>query len=160
MPERVRPYRVVLLLFAGFIGVNAVTACVLFVRKLGVTPAALERFYLGDEASFTRARTLAGLLETAVPHLLAVPLVIFICAHLVGWLGVLRPRVFALLLRVTIACALVGLAAGFGVRWLWGGLAWVKVAAFVGLEVTLVVWLVLVVLIASALRPSGARAAG
>jgi len=142
---RVRPFRGPIAAFAAMLVIVAGTAAVLFARKMGLGAAQVEAFYLGSEAAFSRPRSLEGLLEVAVPHLLAVPLALFVTLHLVAFAGVVRRRPFALLSGLTFACALAGVAAGFGIRFLWPGLAWVKIAAFVGLEATLLLWCVLLV---------------
>lgn len=128
------------LVFAGFLLLVAASAAVLFAEKLGTGPAAVRAFYLGSEARFTGPRSLAGLLETAVPHLLAIPLAIFAVSHVVAAAGVLGAARLRWLTRLSFALALLGVAAGFGIRWLAPWLAWAKVAAFLGLEALLLAW--------------------
>jgi hypothetical protein len=132
---------------------------VLFAMKLGGSPARVQEFYLGSEATFAAPKSLAGLLETAVPHLVAVPLVLFVAAHLVAFTGLLRRRVFAVLCATSFVAALVGLGAGFAVRFVWPGIAAVKIGAFLALEATLLAWIVLLVLTFARPRAARARAA-
>lgn len=139
MKARPAALRPAIAIFALFLAVQAVSAAVLFARKLGLTPASVERFYL------ERPRSLGGLLEVAVPHLLAVPLTLFIVCHLVIWAGVGRSAAVALLLRLSFATALLGIGAGFAVRFLWPALSMVKLAAFFGLEGLLFVWVAMLV---------------
>lgn len=136
------------LAFAGFLIVIAGSGAVLFVLKLGGTPAGVRTFYLGDEATFAAPRTLAGLLETAVPHLMAVPLVLFAVVHVVGAAAVLLPQVHRRLGAASFGLALMSLAAGFGVRYLAPWLAWAKIGAFVGFEALLLGWAALLVAVA------------
>ncbi|MEW6433454.1 MAG: hypothetical protein AB1730_18265 [Myxococcota bacterium] len=143
MKARLAAFRPLVLVFAGFVLVQLVTAAVLFAMKLGCSLASVEAFYRGAPDAMTRPRSLAGLLETTVPHLLAVPLTVFVIVHLVGWAGVLRRPALQLLARVTFALVLVGVASGILVRFAWPALSAVKLAAFLGLELTLVLWLVL-----------------
>ncbi len=131
------------LVFAGFLLLIAASAAVLFTEKLGLGPASVRDFYLGSEARFTEPRSLAGLLETAVPHLVAIPLVLFAVSHVVAAAGALGPRAARWLTGLSFALALAGVAAGFGVRWVAPWLAWTKVAAFVGLEGLLLGWALL-----------------
>lgn len=142
---RLSPFRWALAAFTLMLGLTAASAAVLFARKIGFTSEAVRAFYLGSEAAFTRPRSLDGLLEVAVPHLLAVPLALLVTAHLVGFAALLRPRPFALLAGAAFGSALVGIAAGFAIRFLWPALAWLKIAAFAGFEATLLAWLALVV---------------
>jgi hypothetical protein len=128
------------LVFAGFLLLIAASGAVLFVEKVGLGAASVRDFYLGSEARFTSPRSLVGLLEIAVPHLVAVPLVLFAVIHVVAAAGRLGPRLIGRLAGASFAIALAGVAAGFGVRYLAPWLAWGKVAAFVGLEAVLVAW--------------------
>jgi hypothetical protein len=128
------------LVFAGFLLLIAASGAVLFVEKVGLGAAEVREFYLGSEARFTSPRSLAGLLEIAVPHLVAVPLVLFAVIHVVAAAGRLGPRLIGWLAGASFAVALAGVAAGFGVRYLAPGLAWGKVIAFVGFEAVLVAW--------------------
>lgn len=137
---RLAPFRLPALAFAGFLLVQAVSAAALFVTKLGPTPARVAEFYLGSEERFTAPRSLAGLLEVAVPHLVAIPLVLFAVVHVVGFARSVGPRLFRLLVAVSFGCALLGVAAGFAVRYVAPSLAWAKVAAFAGLEAALLAW--------------------
>lgn len=141
---RLAPFRWPLAAFALMLGLNAASAAVLFARKIGLSPEAVRAFYLGSEAAFTRPRSLDGLLEVAVPHLAAVPMALLVTVHLVGFAALLRPRPFAWLAGAAFGSALAGIAAGFAIRFLWPGLAWLKIAAFVGFEATLLAWLALV----------------
>jgi len=128
--RKLEPFRGLIALFAVFLVAVAGSAAVLFVLKLG-----------GGVGRFYAPRTLPGLLDVAVPHLLAIPLSLFTTIHLVGWVGLVRPRPMALLSRAAFACALAGIAGGFAVRYVHPALATVKIAAFVGLESLLLIWL-------------------
>ena len=138
--------------FASMVAVVMGTAAVLFVRKMGFDPGHVQAFYLGSEASFAPPRSLTGLLEVAVPHLLAIPMIVFVTLHLVAFVSGARRRPFAIAAGITFACAAVVIAAGFAVRFAWPGLAPIKIAAFLGLEGTMLAWLGLLV---AALTGSG-----
>ncbi|ABC81343.1 hypothetical protein [Anaeromyxobacter dehalogenans] len=142
---RLAPFRAPALAFAALLLVSAASGAVLFVLKLGTTAARVQEFYLGSEARFTAPRTLGGILEVAVPHLVAVPLVLFAVAHLVAFTRALRPRPYAALVRLSFGCALAGALAGLGIRFVAPWLAWVKIGAFVGLEAALLAWAALLV---------------
>jgi hypothetical protein len=135
-----------------FLLVQAASAAVLFVRKMGPGAEAVRAFYLGSEARFTAPRTLPGLLEVALPHLLAIPLVLFAVAHLVAFAGTVRRRLVTTLTAASFACALAGIGAGFLVRFVAPGAAVVKLAAFLGTELTLLLWLALLATLLWALR--------
>lgn len=137
---RLGPFRGPALAFAAFLLVSAASGAVLFVLKLGASAASVQEFYLGSEARFAAPRTLAGILQVAIPHLVAIPLVLFAVAHLVAFTRALGPRAHAALVRLSFGCTLAGALAGLGIRFVAPQLAWVKIGAFVGLEVALLGW--------------------
>lgn len=157
MAERGLPpaQRAPALVFAGFLLVIAGSAAALFLEKLGAGPASVQAFYLGAPERFAPPRSVEGLLEVAVPHLLAVPLVLFAVGHVVAAAGTLPAGLARRLTGLSFALALLGLAAGFGVRFLAPWLAWAKLVAFAGLEALLLAWAGL--LVACAWPPRAAR---
>lgn len=154
---RLAPFRPPALTFALFLAICAASAAVLFALKLGASPAHVREFYLGSEARFAAPRSLGGLLQVAVPHLVAVPFVIFAASHLVGFARATGPRTFAALVRLSYGSALLGVAAGLGVRFVSPGLAWVKIGAFIGIEAGLLAWIALLLVV---FGPAGAAEQG
>ena len=142
---RVTPFRLPALLFAAYLLVIAGSAAALFALKLGPSAARVAEHYLGSEARFTAPRTVAGLLEVAVPHLAAMPLVLFAVSHVVGFARALPASRQRALVRLSFGAALVGIAASFGVRFVSPSLAWAKIGAFAALEGSLLAWTVLLV---------------
>ncbi len=149
---RVARFTAPIVAFAAMVAVVMATGAVLFARKIGFDGGQVRAFYLGSEAGFAEPRSLAGLLEVAVPHLLAVPLLIFVTLHLVAFASGMRRRPFAVLAGITWGCAGAGILAGFAIRFAWPWLASLKVAAFVGLQATMLAWLLL--LVAAILPPA------
>jgi hypothetical protein len=142
---RLAPFRGPALTFALFLVICAASAAVLFALKLGPGVGRVREFYLGSEARFAAPKTLGGLLQVAVPHLFAIPFVLFAASHLVGFARAVGPRAYAALIRLSYGSALLGVAAGLGVRFLAPDLAWVKLGAFAGLEAALLAWAALLV---------------
>jgi len=137
---RLAPFRLPALAFAAFLLVQATSAAALFTLKLGGSAAGVRAFYLGDPERFAAPRSLAGLLEVAVPHLAAIPLVLFAVVHVVSFARALPARAARALAATAFGAALAGIAASFGVRYLGAALAPAKVAAFALLELTLLAW--------------------
>jgi hypothetical protein len=156
--RRLDPFRWPALGFAAFLVVQAGSAAVLFALKLGGDAAGVRAFYLGAPERFVPAKTLAGLLEVVVPHLAAIPLVLFAAIHVVGFARVLPRRAFAALAGLSFASALAGALSGFAVRWLSPAAAWLKIASFASLELSLVSWAALLVAV-FATRAHGVRRA-
>ncbi len=140
MGDRLARYRAGALAFAAYLVIQAVSAAALFALKLGGDASGVRAFYLGSEARFTAAKSLDGILEVAVPHLIAIPLVLFAAIHVVGFARAVPSRVFSALVTLSFASALVGILSGFAVRWVASGFAWVKIGAFAGVETALVSW--------------------
>ena len=89
---RLAPFRAPALTFALFLVICAASAAVLFALKLGPGVARVREFYLGSEARFARAEDAGGLLQVAVPHLFAIPFVLFAASHLVGFARAVGPE--------------------------------------------------------------------
>ncbi|HET8722753.1 MAG TPA: hypothetical protein VFM53_01025 [Anaeromyxobacteraceae bacterium] len=143
---RMRRFALPVAAFAAMMAVVLCTGAVLFARKIGFDPSRVRDFYLGSEAAFTQPRSMAGLLEVAVPHLLAVPMAVFVTLHLVAFATGAARRPFARVSAVTWGFVLAGIGSGFAIRFAWPGLAPLKVAAFVGTEALLGWWLALLAL--------------
>ncbi|HET8540612.1 MAG TPA: hypothetical protein VFL83_12135 [Anaeromyxobacter sp.] len=161
---RLEPYRAPAIAFAAYLVLQAASAAALFALKLGGAEG-VRAFYLGSEERFTAAKSLAGILEVAVPHLVAIPLVLFAAAHVVGFARALPVAAHRVLVAASFGAALAGILAGFGVRWVGPELAWLKIVSFAALEVALLAWAGLlgaVFLPRRAAAPAGAsrRAAG
>ena len=146
MPDRrLLAHRLPALAFAAFLVVIAGSAAVLFALKMGFGPGQVATYYRGDEATFAPARSLNGLLLVAVPHLVAIPLVLFAASHVVGWARVLSPGWYRALLGLSFGSAALTVAASFLVRFVAPELAWLKLAAFAGFEAGLLAWAALLV---------------
>lgn len=138
-----RDYRGPVGVFAAYLALQAGTGAVLLAAKVGLTPEAIARYYRGSEETFAAPKSLTGLLEVAVPHLLAIPLVLFAAAHLAV---LVRPgRGPKALGALGFAAAAVAIGAGFAVRYLGPGFAWLKLAGSLGLLATLATWVGLLV---------------
>ncbi len=144
---RLVPYRLPALAFAAYLAVQAVSAAALFALKLGGDSQGIRAFYAGSPERFVAAKSLAGILEVAVPHVVAIPLVLFAAIHVVGFARALPRRAFSVLVALSFGSALVGTGSGFVIRWIAPALAWIKIAAFAGLETALVAWAVLLVVL-------------
>ncbi len=157
---RLAPFRGASLAFAAYLLVQAGSAAVLFVLKLGGGAEGIRDFYLGSEERFTAAKSLAGILEVAVPHLVAVPLVLFAAAHVVGFARALPARAHEALVAISFASASAGVLSSFAVRWLDPSFAWLKILAFAGLEGALLAWAALLVSLFVPLRSPAPSPAG
>ena len=74
-------YRIAIAYFTIFGTLLLLSGAVLFVSKLGISYESVQTFYLGNKAQFTQPKSVYGLLETALPHLGAMGLFIFVTGH-------------------------------------------------------------------------------
>ena len=109
-----------------------------------------DRFGLGDDTdpstpprSMTVARTFGSLLEVAHLHLVAMPLVLFVVAHLFSMIDAGRGRWGGALCYGGFAGAALDISMPFAVRYGSAAFAPLKLAGFVLLEACLVVMVVL-----------------
>jgi hypothetical protein len=126
-----------LVLLAGF----WVTNLVLFVWRLGVTPSSVAAYYLGSEAQFRPPRTAGAMLEVTHSHLPMMALVVLLLTHLMIFAPYSKRAKIALIAAAFLS-AFLDEAAGWLVRFVHPGFAWVKLAAFVSLQAILAFLLV------------------
>ena len=74
-------YRIAIAYFTVFGALLLISGAILFISKLGISYESVQTFYLGNQAQFTQPKSTYGLLETALPHLGAMGLFIFVTGH-------------------------------------------------------------------------------
>ena len=106
----------------------------LFVEKFGLTPSEVTLYFAGDAESFIMPKSFEGLLETAVPHFLAISTTIFVYAHFLLFTDVIsRNKKFLLITSLFIA-ALIDIFSPLGIIYGYAFFAWAKVIAFWSFE--------------------------
>jgi hypothetical protein len=126
-----------LLLLAGF----WVTNLGLYFSHMSLDPASVVDYYRGNEAEFRPARSAVGMLEVTHMHLPMFALVFLLLTHLMLF-APLRTGVKVMFIAAAFGSALLSEAAGWMTRFWHPGFAWLKVAMFVLMQVTLG-WLIL-----------------
>lgn len=121
-----------LLFFAGF----WVTTALMYFSKMDLAPSSVVEYYNGSDANFTQPRTYGSMLEVTHGHLPVMALVALLLTHLF----IFTP--FSTKLKTTgiiafFASALLGEAASWLVRFVHAGFAWLKITAFVALEISM-----------------------
>ncbi|MCC6849160.1 MAG: hypothetical protein IT294_11725 [Deltaproteobacteria bacterium] len=125
--------RLVLVWFLVFVTLLWVTNALLYFAKMTLNPASVVAYYLGDEATFTQPRSYQGLLEIAHFHLFAMGVLVLTMTHLLLFVPMPNRRK-ALVVSLAFTAALADEAAGWLVRFVSPLFAWLKIAAFLGLE--------------------------
>ena len=125
------------LLLAGF----WVTNLALFLSRLGLAPSSIAAYYLGSEADFRPPRTLGAMLEVTHSHLPVMALVLLLLTHLLIFAPYSRRARFGMV-GIAFFSALFEEGAGWLIRFVHPGFAWLKLSAFLVLQGTLAFLLV------------------
>jgi hypothetical protein len=113
-----------------------VTNTLLYFRHMDLQPQSVVDYYRGSEEEFAMPRTYGSMLEVAHMHLPMMAMVFLLLTHLCIFLPwSLRLRVTLVL--ATFGCGLLMEGTGWLVRFVHPGFAWLKVGAFLGLQLTL-----------------------
>ncbi len=142
-----------ILLFLGYIVLFGISAALMYFHNMDLSPDSVVSYYLGDEAEFRPPRSYESLLEVSHFHLFAQGMLAMTLVHLLlmtelpVWLKVA-------LGGVGFFSAVANEAAGWLVRYLHPGFAWLKVGTFLSLEISLIL---LVFCVASSLIRSPRR---
>jgi hypothetical protein len=153
-----RLLRLVLGWFLAFVACLWLTNGLLYFAKMGLTPSSVVAYYRGDEARFLQPRSYQGMLEITHFHLLAMGILVLTMAHLLlfvpipnrwKWWGV----------SLSFASAFADEAAGWLVRFVAPGFAYLKIAAFVALQTTLALMIAAVVWALVTEQPNDYRSA-
>jgi len=128
--------RLVLVWFLVFVALLLVTNALLYFAKMTLNPASVIAYYLGNEAQFTQPRSYQGLLEITHFHLFAMGILVLTMTHLMLFVP-MQNRRKAFVVSIAFGAALADEAAGWLVRFVSSGFAYLKVTAFVTLEAVL-----------------------
>jgi hypothetical protein len=112
----------------------------LFFSQMSFSYASVVAFYRGSEEAFTQPRSFKVLLEISHFHLFAMGILILTMTHLVLFAPV-GVRTKAWLIVTSFAGALADEGAGWLVRFVHPGFAWMKLAGFLTLQVSLALML-------------------
>jgi len=128
--------RLVLVWFLVFVTLLWVSNALLYFAKMTLNPASVIAYYLGNEAQFTQPRSYQGLLEITHFHLFAMGILVLTMTHLMLFVP-MQNRRKAFVVSLAFGAALADEAAGWLVRFVSPGFAYLKVTAFVTLEAVL-----------------------
>jgi magnesium-transporting ATPase (P-type) len=124
-----------------FLAAFWVTTAVMYFSKMGLTPQSVVEYYRGSEATYTPPRTFGSMLEVTHGHLPVMAMVALLLTHLFIFSGQsYRVKVWATV--AFFAGAFFSEAASWLVRYVHPGFAWLKIAAFLTLEIAMayVMW--------------------
>ncbi len=132
--------KLVLAWFLAYVALFWVTNALLYFAKMGLTPASVVAYYLGDEDRFLQPRSYQGMLEIAHFHLFAMGILVLTMTHLLLFVPISK-RWKAWIVSLSFASAVGDEAAGWLVRFVAPAFAYLKIAAFLTLQTTLAIML-------------------
>jgi hypothetical protein len=130
---RNRLLQTIVVLYALYVGALWLTNALLYFSKMGLTYVSVVEYYLGSEERFLSPRSYQGLLEVSHFHLFAMGMLLLVLTHLALFVPV-SPRAKAALVVVPFASALLDEGAGWLVRFVAPGFAYLKIAGFLLLQ--------------------------
>jgi hypothetical protein len=115
----------------------------LYFHRMSLTPSSVVDYYRGNEEKFLQPRSLVGLLEQLHFHTFAMGILLLTLTHLLLFVPV-SMGTKAGGIATAFSSALLGELAGWGVRFVHPGFAYLKIAAFVTLQLTILFLMVVV----------------
>ncbi|MEN8182334.1 MAG: hypothetical protein ABFS46_07345 [Myxococcota bacterium] len=131
--SRNRLLQTIVVLYAIYVAGLWLTNALLYFQKMGLSPASVVEYYLGNEERFLSPRSYQGLLEVSHFHLFAMGMLLLVLTHLALFVPV-SARAKALLVVVPFASAALEEASGWLVRFVDPAFAILKVGAFLLLQ--------------------------
>ncbi len=125
-------------LYATYVVGLWLTNGLLYFSKMGLTAASVVDYYLGSEDLFLSPRSYEGLLEVSHFHLFAMGMLLLVLTHLMLFIPV-RSNIKIWLIVVPFVSALVEEGSGWLVRFASPHFAYLKIAGFLMLEMSLAV---------------------
>ncbi|MFN5746303.1 MAG: hypothetical protein ACK443_09500 [Methylococcaceae bacterium] len=135
----------VVLLFLVYMMVLWLSLGLMYFNRMDLTPQSVIDYYLGAEARFTQPRSYQSLLEVSHAHMFSMGMLAVTLTHLLLFANLSALLKISLSVLVYFS-AIADEAAGWLVRFVHPAFAWFKIGAFITLELSLAVLIVLVTL--------------
>jgi hypothetical protein len=134
--SRNRLLQTIVVLYVIYVAGLWTTNALLYFQKMSLDPASVVEYYLGNEERFLQPRSFQGLLEISHFHLFAMGMLLLVLTHLMLFVP-LADRTKLLLIVSPFVSALLDEGAGWAVRFVHPGFAWLKVLGFLALQTSL-----------------------
>ena len=131
-----RLLQLIIVLFVLYVAGLWLTNALLYFNKMGLTYTSVTEYYLGSEEQFLQPRTYQGMLEISHFHLFAMGLLLLTLTHLMLFVP-LNPDVKPWFVIIPFTAALVDEGSGWLVRFVHPVFAYLKIAGFLTLEISL-----------------------
>lgn len=124
---------------------HIISGVLLFTYKIGYSFETVSNYYLGNEEQFIMAKSLYGLLETTIPHLVAQVSIAFIVAHFL--LFIKEPTPYKLLWGYSIIIfAFLDIVSPYLVLMFGEIFVWLKIFSFICFEFSMFIVLLILFL--------------
>ncbi len=128
--------RITLIATLIFLSAFWVTTAVMYFSRMNLTPSSVVAYYRGSDALFTQPRTFGSMLEVTHGHLPVMALVALLLTHLFIFSGHSSRTKMAGVITL-FASAFLGESASWLVRFVHPLFAWLKIIAFITLEISM-----------------------
>jgi hypothetical protein len=108
----------------------------IFFSKMNLAPQSIIDYYLGSEEKYTLAKTYRGMLEITHSHLAIMAVVILLLTHLFIFTSFSRQLKISVV-AIFFGSAFLGEAASWFIRFVHPGFAWLKILAFILLQISM-----------------------
>lgn len=133
----------VVLLFLGYIALFWISNGLMYFHKMGLTAQSVVEYYLGSPEKFTQPKSYQSLLEVTHFHLFSMGMLVVTLAHLVLFTS-LPTLLKVWLTGMTFFGAVADEAGGWLVRFAHPAFAYFKIGAFLLLELSLAILIIVV----------------
>lgn len=131
-----RLLQLIIVIFVIYVAGLWLTNALLYFQKMGLSYVSVTEYYLGSEERFLQPRSYQGMLEVSHFHLFAMGLLLLTLTHLMLFVP-LSSNTKAWFIIIPFTSALLDEGGGWLVRFVHPLFAYLKIAGFVALEVSL-----------------------
>ena len=128
--------QVIVVMYSFFVGGLWVTNALLYFEKMSLSYGSVVAYYLGSDERFLPARSFQGLAEVSHFHFFAMGMLLVMLTHMVLFTPV-SDRTKLVLIISPFVSAMLDECAGWAVRYLHPGFAYLKIAGFLAVEISL-----------------------
>lgn len=128
--------QLIIVIFVIYVAGLWLTNALLYFQKMSLTPTSVTEYYLGSEERFLQPRTYQGMLEVSHFHLFAMGLLLLTLTHLMLFVPI-SANWKAWFIIIPFTSALVNEGSSWLVRFVHPAFAYLKIAGFLALEISL-----------------------
>ncbi len=140
--SRNRLLQLIIVIFVIYVIGLWLTNALLYFQKMDLSYVSVTEYYLGSEERFLQPRSYQGMLEVTHFHLFAMGLLLLTLTHLMLFVPI-SPNLKAWLIIIPFFSALTDEGSSWLVRFVHPGFAYLKIAGFLALEISLAVLVVI-----------------